>query len=269
MKSINRLTCLTAASSLLALSAAAVSPIWAASLEVTEDGVGIGTATPTAEFDVRSTKTNPVGPDFKLVTNQPQASFNFSTTGPNPNAAAFNFNGSTFSPDGLLAINIEEPGGGLGSPAEFRLFGTGNLTVTGTVNSGSSVTAKDNISAIDVHQVLASVADLPISKWSYKTEDEVAHIGPMAEDFHAAFSVGSDEKHISMVDSDGVALASIQALHQNQEGWANQIAALEQEFAEKGQRLQRLQQLAEEQREAIHALQARLDALESNESRGE
>ncbi len=36
----------------------------------------------------------------------------------------------------------------------------------------------------------------------------------MAQDFYAAFGVGMDDKHISMVDADGVALAAIQGLNQ-------------------------------------------------------
>jgi hypothetical protein len=35
----------------------------------------------------------------------------------------------------------------------------------------------------------------------------------MAQDFYAAFGLGMDDKHISMVDADGVALAAIQGLN--------------------------------------------------------
>ena len=37
---------------------------------------------------------------------------------------------------------------------------------------------------------------------------------PMAQDFHAAFDTGTDDKHIATVDADGVALAAIQELNQ-------------------------------------------------------
>ena len=44
---------------------------------------------------------------------------------------------------------------------------------------------------------------------------DVQHIGPMAQDFHAAFGLnGADDKHISVVDEGGVALAAIQGLNQ-------------------------------------------------------
>ncbi len=39
-------------------------------------------------------------------------------------------------------------------------------------------------------------------------------MGPMAQDFHAAFGLGEDERYISSVDADGVALAAIQGLYQ-------------------------------------------------------
>jgi hypothetical protein len=35
----------------------------------------------------------------------------------------------------------------------------------------------------------------------------------MAQDFYAAFGVGEDDKHITSIDEDGVALAAIKALH--------------------------------------------------------
>jgi trimeric autotransporter adhesin len=38
-------------------------------------------------------------------------------------------------------------------------------------------------------------------------------MGPMAQDFRAAFGLGESEKAISTVDADGVALAAIQGLH--------------------------------------------------------
>ena len=46
---------------------------------------------------------------------------------------------------------------------------------------------------------LAKVAELPISRWTYKDDPSATpHIGPMAEDFHAAFGLGRDDKSISV-----------------------------------------------------------------------
>lgn len=40
-----------------------------------------------------------------------------------------------------------------------------------------------------------------------------AETGPIAQDFHAAFGPGIDDRHIVTVDTDGVALAAIQGLY--------------------------------------------------------
>jgi hypothetical protein len=84
---------------------------------------------------------------------------------------------------------------------------------SGTWASLSDRNAKTNIVPLDDATVLDKVAALPISRWSYKSEHGVRHVGPMAQDFYAAFKVGEDDKHITSIDEDGVALAAIKALH--------------------------------------------------------
>jgi hypothetical protein len=72
---------------------------------------------------------------------------------------------------------------------------------------------KRDIQPVEPEHVLDALSELPISTWSYKTEASGArHIGPMAQDFQAAFHVGASDKLITQVDGDGVALAAIQAL---------------------------------------------------------
>jgi hypothetical protein len=72
---------------------------------------------------------------------------------------------------------------------------------------------KENFATVDASAVLQKVVEMPITTWSYTFEDSsVRHIGPMAQDFKAAFEVGATDKAIFQVDADGVALASIQAL---------------------------------------------------------
>ncbi len=97
---------------------------------------------------------------------------------------------------------------------EFTLDGAGNLSITGALTTGSDRESKKGIQPVDVDQVLASVASMPISTWSYKRDDGgVRHMGPMAQDFHAAFGLGKDERGIATLDASGVALAAIQALN--------------------------------------------------------
>jgi hypothetical protein len=78
--------------------------------------------------------------------------------------------------------------------------------------------AKHDITPIDPDQILDRIAKMPISAWSYNDQEpSVRHIGPMAQDFHAAFGVGSSDRCIPTVDENGVALAAIQALYQRVE----------------------------------------------------
>jgi trimeric autotransporter adhesin len=84
---------------------------------------------------------------------------------------------------------------------------------SGTWASLSDRNAKTDVVPLDDASILAKVAALPIDAWRYKSESGVRHLGPMAQDFYAAFGVGVDDRHITSIDEDGVALASIKALH--------------------------------------------------------
>ena len=78
--------------------------------------------------------------------------------------------------------------------------------------------AKENFARTNPREVLDKLASLPLATWNYKAQGEaIRHIGPVAQDFHAAFGVGEDERRISSVDADGVALAAIQGLNQKVE----------------------------------------------------
>jgi hypothetical protein len=70
------------------------------------------------------------------------------------------------------------------------------------------------VEPINGFQILDQVADLPISTWRYHWEGpQVRHLGPMAQDWAATFGLGEDDTRIAMVDANGVALVSIQALY--------------------------------------------------------
>ena len=72
-----------------------------------------------------------------------------------------------------------------------------------------------------------------MTEWNYKTDKHVEHVGPMAQDFHAAFGLnGADDKHISVVDEGGVALAAIQGLNQKLEEQQAENAQLKEELTE-------------------------------------
>jgi hypothetical protein len=115
----------------------------------------------------------------------------------------------------------------------FTLYTNAASTVGAQLAAGSGTWAslsdrnvKTNIAPLDDATVLAKVAQLPISRWSYKTEHGVRHVGPMAQDFYAAFKVGEDDRHSTSIDEDGVALAAINALHLENASLRGQLAAL-------------------------------------------
>jgi len=115
----------------------------------------------------------------------------------------------------------------------------------GSWSSLSDRESKENVVAVDARQVLDHLAQLPIATWNYKSQEtSVRHIGPMAQDFFSAFGVGEDQRHITGVDADGVALASIQGLNRKLE--ANlaekeaQILELRQALAQLKQQVERL-----------------------------
>src|SRR5207245_952846 len=73
--------------------------------------------------------------------------------------------------------------------------------------------AKENFEPVNTKDVLEKVAALPLTTWNYKSQDaSIHHLGPMAQDFNAAFGLGESATGITTVDEEGVALAAIQGL---------------------------------------------------------
>ena len=105
--------------------------------------------------------------------------------------------------------------------------------------------AKENFEPVDNQAVLAKVAALPLTQWNYKTDKTgVQHIGPMAQDFQAAFGLdGADDKHISVVDEGGVALAAIQGLNEKLNDRDAEIQNLKQQDESLEKRLDSLEQV--------------------------
>jgi hypothetical protein len=100
---------------------------------------------------------------------------------------------------------------------------------------------KANFEPVRGEDVLDRLAAIPITRWSYKTDGpSVRHVGPMAQDFRAAFGLGSTDKAIAVVDGNGIALAAIQALNTKVEALVSESAALRDENRELRARLQEL-----------------------------
>lgn len=103
----------------------------------------------------------------------------------------------------------------------------------GAWNTLSDRNSKENLQPVDGEEVLLKLESVPISTWNYKSQGaNIRHIGPMAQDFYAAFSMGEDNKHISTIDTDGVALAAIKALNQKLNEKDQQIEELQHQLDE-------------------------------------
>jgi hypothetical protein len=112
---------------------------------------------------------------------------------------------------------------------------------SGAWGSLSDRAMKTNVVSLDDDAVLARVAKLPISEWSYRTQDgRIRHAGPMAQDFYAAFGLGEDGRHITSIDEDGVALAAIKALERRERAADARNQALERQVAELAAAVRRL-----------------------------
>jgi hypothetical protein len=102
----------------------------------------------------------------------------------------------------------------------YRLFSNSATTAGVTLAAGASAwgvvsdsSKKENIRVVNTEGVLEKVAALKISEWNYKAQDEkIRHIGPMAQDFYAAFGLGESDTTISTIDPDGVLFAAVQEL---------------------------------------------------------
>ncbi len=132
---------------------------------------------------------------------------------------------------------------GLTSGMELAAGGSGWSAV-------SDRNRKENFLFIDGEEVLARLRSVPVSSWNYLSQDaSIRHMGPMAQDFYAAFGLGESDLLINSVDIDGVNMAGVKALDERTLRMSERIDALEQANGS----------LREENAE----LRARLDRLEA------
>lgn len=130
----------------------------------------------------------------------------------------------------------------------FDLQGNGNLTIDGALTQGSDRNNKREIVPVQPDDILDRVLSLPIATWSSKLDkSKTRHLGPMAQDFAAAFGLGADDRHIAPLDAAGVGLASVQALHGKMATALaerdEEIEALRRENSDLAQRLATLEKL--------------------------
>jgi hypothetical protein len=104
----------------------------------------------------------------------------------------------------------------------------------GTWHVNSSRATKTAIATPDPGSILDRIKALEVAEWERRDVPGAKHIGPMAEDFHAAFGYGKYKKGgkhpdeaamIAPSDVAGVALAAVQALLARVEALETRLAA--------------------------------------------
>lgn len=141
--------------------------------------------------------------------------------------------GSSCCTPGQICCQQEGPVGGIG-PTCYTPTASQPTCAPGCAPlCVSDRNVKRDIEAIDEQAVLESVARMPISTWSYTTDDpSVRHLGPMAQDFHASFRLGDTDRAYDPIDAHGVAFAAIKALRAQMLEQNARIERLERENSE-------------------------------------
>ncbi len=181
--------------------------------------------------------------------------------------------GRNESTDATLVLNNRGTGRLIrafrGGTVLMQLENNGDLFIAGALTQNSDRDQKEGIQSVDAQSVLDRLSELQISSWRYLNGDDgVRHIGPMAQDFHAAFGFGVSETTISTVDAQGIAFAAIQALNQRLLESQAEVAVLKiqsgqmRELAERNAELERRLSLMEARAQVDAGLAERLATLE-------
>lgn len=131
-----------------------------------------------------------------------------------------------------LKVRNEDPSVVAGTEDRFTVDSSGNVTARGTISQLSSRATKEHFQNTLGSMLLAKLESLPVPSWNYRgSSTEERHIGPVAEDFHAAFGVGADPRFLAPADVAGVALASVKALQDQVKERDVRIGELEERLA--------------------------------------
>jgi Chaperone of endosialidase len=106
-------------------------------------------------------------------------------------------------------------------------------------NCTSDRNAKENFRAVNTELILESLVRMSVTTWNMRGDRaRTPHIGPVAQDFRAAFGMGEDSTTINTADAQGVAFAAIKGLNAKLEA---ENAHLRDELGDIQARLARLE----------------------------
>ena len=81
----------------------------------------------------------------------------------------------------------------------MQVLESGSVSITGSLNPPSDRNLKENLRSVEGIDILNKLDSLDISSWRY-VGDSTNHIGPMSQEFYAAFGLGSTDKGICVLD---------------------------------------------------------------------
>ncbi|HST31216.1 MAG TPA: tail fiber domain-containing protein [Chthoniobacterales bacterium] len=148
---------------------------------------------------------------------------------------------------GVILTTDFSPSGGNQLNIDSDVTGANDATFSGNVYASSFTTtsdrnAKEKFRSVNTREILSRLTSLPIQTWNFKRDPSgMQHIGPMAQEFYAAFQVGPDDKHITTVDADGVAFAAIQGLNEIVQEQNAELAAKAKEIEALEKRVDRME----------------------------
>jgi len=235
----------------------------------TNGNIGLGTASPDQRLDVDGgssdvtaiIQTGGMGsPQLQILqdgttaarremfflSNYGEPAFRFSNTDP---TAADDWSMILLDTDKFL---ISRNGSGVN---EMEISNGGDLSIGGSLSEGSDVNSKENFEEVDPIEVLDRVLELPVTTWNYKHDNaSVRHMGPMAQDFAAAFGLGEDETRLAGLDVNGVTIAAIKGLHQR-------LQDKEADLVEKDETIETLQKQNKDLNQRLENLEALVQDL--------
>jgi hypothetical protein len=133
------------------------------------------------------------------------------------------------------------------SPTNLLMVANARCDGSSWINA-SDRRLKQDFASVDPQAVLEKVVALPAQQWSYQAQPDQQHLGPVAQDFHAAFGLGADDTSIATVDADGVALAAIQGLNQKVEAQRAELNQKQTEITKLNARIEALESIIRSQK---------------------
>jgi Chaperone of endosialidase len=220
------------------------------SIDISASGkVGVGTASPVANLDVRGTNAHSLlGSGTTDFLGASQTGFEASNGtekilfGLQTGLTFLGSNSTTnlaFLTNNSTKVVIDTTGNvGIGTLAPGSQLVIANGGTTSSINAGatqftvaSSRTFKENIAPVDVPDILKKIEAVPVVTYDFKASGPKNRLGLIAEDFHQVFQRG-DDKHIDGQEVQMALWMAVQKLTAENKALTDRLSKLESALAQ-------------------------------------